>query len=99
MKTYYLSVNTLMWNLTLELHDNCAPCLGLIFPIRWVTPPPNFFPLKCFSQGVTFAKSSHSVCLQVLNWVVGNLDGAFVVALKWHLLQMNAIVLECLLHP
>ena len=39
------------------------------------------------------------LCLRVLNWVVGNLDGAFVVAVKWHLLQMNAIVLECLLHP
>ena len=42
MNTYILSVNTLMWNLTLERHDNCAPCLGLIFPIRWVTPPPHF---------------------------------------------------------
>ena len=39
------------------------------------------------------------LCLRVLNWVVGNLDGAFVVAVEWHLLQMNAIVLECLLHP
>ena len=42
MKTYILSVNTLTWNLTSERHDNCAPCLGLILPIRWVTPPPNF---------------------------------------------------------
>ena len=42
MKTYTLSVNTLTWNLTSERHDNCAPCLGLILPIRWVTPPPNF---------------------------------------------------------
>ena len=41
MKTYILSVNTLMWNLTSERHDNCVPCLGLILPIRWVTPPPN----------------------------------------------------------
>ena len=41
MKTYTLSVNTLMWNLTSERHDNCAPCLGLMLPIRWVTPPPN----------------------------------------------------------
>ena len=47
MKTYTLSVNTLMWNLTSERHDNCAPCLGLILPIRWVTPPPNFC-LECF---------------------------------------------------
>ena len=42
MKTYILSVNTLMWNLTSERHDNCATCLSLILPIRWVTPPPNF---------------------------------------------------------
>ena len=42
MKTYTLSVNILTWNLTSERHDNCAPCLGLILPIRWVTPPPNF---------------------------------------------------------
>ena len=42
MKTYILSVNTLTWNLTSERHNNCAPCLGLILPIRWVTPPPNF---------------------------------------------------------
>ena len=42
MKTYILSVNTLMWNLTSECHNNCVPCLGLILPIRWVTPPPNF---------------------------------------------------------
>ena len=41
MKTYTLSVNTLMRNLTSECHDNCAQCLGLILPIRWVTPPPN----------------------------------------------------------
>ena len=42
MKIYILSVNTLMWNLTSERHDNCALCLGLILHIRWVTPPPNF---------------------------------------------------------
>ena len=42
MKIYTLSVNTLTWNLPSERHDNCAPCLGLILPIRWVTPPPNF---------------------------------------------------------
>ena len=39
------------------------------------------------------------LCLQVLDWVVGNLDGAFIVTVKWHLLQMDAIVLESLLHP
>ena len=42
MKTYILSVNTLTCNLTSERHDSCASCLGLILPIRWVTPPPNF---------------------------------------------------------
>ena len=42
MKTYILSVDTLMWNLTSERHDNCASCLGLILPIRWATPPPKF---------------------------------------------------------
>ena len=47
MKTYTLSVNTLTRNLTSERHDNCAPCLGLILPIWWVTPPPNFC-LECF---------------------------------------------------
>ena len=47
MKTYTPSVNTLTWNLTLERHDNCAPCLGLILSIQWVTPPPNSC-LKCF---------------------------------------------------
>ena len=39
------------------------------------------------------------LCLRVLNSIVGNLDGAFVVVVEWHLLQMNAIVFECLLHP
>ena len=48
MKTYTLSVNTLTRNLTLERRDNCASCLGLILPIRWVTPPPNSC-LKCFN--------------------------------------------------
>ena len=42
MKTYTLSVNKLMCNLTSERHNNCASCPGLILPIRWVTPPPNF---------------------------------------------------------
>ena len=39
------------------------------------------------------------LCLRVLNWIVGNLDGAFIVAVEWHMLQMDAIVLESLLHP
>ena len=39
------------------------------------------------------------LCLQMLNWVVGNLDGAFIVAVEWNLLQMDAIVLQSLLPP
>ena len=67
MKTYTLSVNTLTWNLTSERHDNCAPCLGLILPIRWVMPPPTFL-VWSVSPGVTFAKSSHLFYLQ--HWFV-----------------------------
>ena len=39
------------------------------------------------------------LCLRVLDWIVGNLDGAFVVAEERDLLQIDAIVLESLLHP
>ena len=68
MKTYILSVNTLMWNLTSEHHDNCAPCLGLILPIRWVTPPPNssvwsVSPMRCICYVFTFGLASISTCL------------------------------------
>ena len=68
MKTYILSVNTLMWNLTSERHDNCALCLGLILPIRWVKPPPNFlFEVLhswCYISYVfTFGLASISTCL------------------------------------
>ena len=59
MKTYILSVNTLMWNLTSERHDNCAPCLGLILPIRWVTPPPNS------SVWSVFLMALHLLCLRI----------------------------------
>ena len=67
MKAYTLSVNTLARDLTTERHDNCAPCLGLILPIRWVTPPPKIF-LKCFIWRhncivFTFGLSSISTCL------------------------------------
>ena len=34
------------------------------------------------------------LCLRVLNWVVSNLDGAFIVAVEWHILQVYTIVLE-----
>ena len=65
MKTYILSVNTLTRNLTSEWHDNCAPCLGLILPIQWVTPPPNFC-LECFLLALQ---------LQSLRiWFVFNID-------------------------
>ena len=39
------------------------------------------------------------LCLRVLDWVVANLDGAFIVTVEWYLLQMDVIVFECLLHP
>ena len=68
MKTYILSVNTLMWNLTSERHDNCAPCLGLILPIRWVTPPPKvlfevFHSWRYICYVFTFGLASISTCL------------------------------------
>ena len=68
MKTYILSVNTLMRNLTSERHDNCASCPGLILPIRWVMPPPNFlFEVLhswCYISCVfTFGLASISTCL------------------------------------
>ena len=39
------------------------------------------------------------LCLRVLNWVVSNLDSTLIVAVEWHILQVDAIVLESLLHP
>ena len=39
------------------------------------------------------------LCLRVLNRVVRNLDGTLVVAVEWHILHIDAIVLEGLLHP
>ena len=68
MNTYTLSVNTLMRNLTSERHDNCAPCLGLILPIRWVTPPPNFLfevfhSWRYICYVFTFGLASISTCL------------------------------------
>ena len=37
--------------------------------------------------------------LAMLNRILGDLDGAFIVTVKWHLLQVDALVLESLLHP
>ena len=39
------------------------------------------------------------LCLWVLDWIVGYLDGTFVVAEERYLFQVAAIVLESLLHP
>ena len=36
--------------------------------------------------------------LGVLNWVVSNLDSALIVAVERHILHVDAIVLESLLH-
>ena len=39
------------------------------------------------------------LCLRVLNWIVSDLDGAFIVAVEGHMLHVDAIILEDLLHP
>ena len=39
------------------------------------------------------------LCLRVLNWILGKLDGALIVIEEWYILRVDAIVLECLLHP
>ena len=39
------------------------------------------------------------LCLRVLNWVVSNLDGTLIVTEERHILHIDAIVLESLLHP
>ena len=69
MKTYTLSVNTLMRNLSSERHDNCAPCLGLILPIWWVTPPPNlclkYFIGRLICKVFAFNSSSTLILLHV----------------------------------
>ena len=39
------------------------------------------------------------LCLRVLNMIVSNLDGAFIIAVEGHHLLVDAIVLEILLHP
>ena len=37
--------------------------------------------------------------LQVLNWILGKLDGAFIVTEEWHVLRVDAIILKSSLHP
>ena len=39
------------------------------------------------------------LCLRVLDWIVGYFDGTLVVAEERYLFQVDAIVLESLLHP
>ena len=76
MKTYILSMNTLTWNFTSERHDNCAPCLGLILPIRWVTPPPNS------SVWSVLPMALHLLCLHI--WFGFNLNlSSWLSSLCW----------------
>ena len=35
----------------------------------------------------------------ITNTPLGSLDGALIVAVEWHILQVDTIVLESLLHP
>ena len=37
--------------------------------------------------------------LRVLNWVVSNLDSTLIVSVEWHILHIDALVLEGFLHP
>ena len=39
------------------------------------------------------------LCLRVLNWVVSNLDCTLIVTKEGHILHVDVIVLEGLLHP
>ena len=83
MKTYTLSVNTLMRNLTSERHDNCAPCLGLILPIRWVTPPPNFLVWSVSLMAL------HLLCLRI--WFVFIFQLIFMI---WLLSDIHTSILS-----
>ena len=37
--------------------------------------------------------------LRVLHWVVGNIDSTLIVTVERHILHVDAVVLEGLLHP
>ena len=37
--------------------------------------------------------------LRVLNWVMSNLDSTLIVTVERHILHVDAVVLESLLHP
>ena len=96
MKTYILSVNTLTRNLTLERHDNCVPCLGLILPIRWVTPPPKvlfevFHSWRYICYVFTFGLASISTCLHdYLHYV----DDIYIYTLVFCPLQHSLIAMS-----
>ena len=92
MKTYILSVNTLMWNLTSERHDNCAPCLGLILPIRWVTPPQNS------SVWSVLPMVLHLLCLLVESFELSECDRTltlYAFYLKLYLSKSYAFYWNC----
>ena len=39
------------------------------------------------------------LCLRMLNWVARNLDSTLIIVVERHILHVDAIVLESLLHP
>ena len=39
------------------------------------------------------------LCLRVLNWVVSNLDCTLIVTEERHILHVDVVVLEGLVHP
>ena len=39
------------------------------------------------------------LCLRVQDWVVSNLDGTLIVTEERHILHVDVVVLESLLHP
>ena len=94
MKPCILSVNTLMRNLTSERHDNCAPCLGLILPIRWVTQPPKvlfevFHSWRYICYVFTFGLASISTYLHDYLHYVG-----YIYILVFYPLQHSLIAMS-----
>ena len=55
--------------------------------------------LLLYEDDIPLLTDLNVLCLRVLNWIVGNLDGALIVAVEWHILQVDTVVLESLLHP
>ena len=57
--------------------------------------------INIFLHNMIFEKvmmNLNVLCLRMLNWVVGNLDGTLIVSVERHILQVYTIVLESLLH-